>query len=118
MSATKDEIEMWVRRIRARYPEESGRFTSKQLEDSMPGWLDLLEPLQLAEHGDQVRSISLCVLLTPEQRRSKLVQGVLKRIMAHLEWDAKLRLDFVYKHLVGRPVSPDEEDFGPKFIPF
>jgi hypothetical protein len=27
------------------------------------------------------------------------------------------KLDFLYKHVVGRPVSPNEPDFGPGFVP-
>lgn len=72
MSADNDEIELWIRRTRARYSQESQRFTSKQLEESLPGWLKLLAPLELVQHENQVRFLSLCVLLTPDQRRSKL----------------------------------------------
>lgn len=117
MSIAKEEIQTWVKRIRARHPLESRYLTSEQLEASLSGWLGLIEPLQIHEHQDQVRFLSLSVLLTSEQRRSKLVEGVLKRIMSNLDWEPKQRLDFVYKHLVGRRIAPNEEDFGPKFVP-
>jgi hypothetical protein len=61
--------------------------------------------------------VALRVLLTPEQRQSGLIQGVLVRVLGHLDWPSTKRLDFVYNHVVGRPVSPNEMDFGADFAP-
>ena len=117
MNADAPQIRKWVARVRARHPVESARYTEEQIEKAMFGWLNLMEPLGLNEHEDQVRFVGLCVLLTPEQRRSPLTRGVLMRIMSYKKWPSHIRLDFVYKHLVGRPLSANEEDFGPKFAP-
>ncbi len=113
----RDDVGLWVARVRARYPRESARYTPAQLADSMVGWVDLLDPLGLEEHEDRVRFLALSVLLTPEQRRSRLVNGVIRRVMGNTDWEPGQRLDFIYKHLVDRPVSPDEEEFGPAFVP-
>lgn len=118
MNTNREDIEKWSRRIRSRYPKESDRLTIQEMEESMAGWVSLLGPLELNEHEDQVRFLALCVLLDRQHQQSKLIQGVLKRVMSNFEWSPKRRLDFVYKHLVGRAVSASEEDFGPKFVPF
>jgi hypothetical protein len=117
MKPTTADIDMWVRRVSVLHPAEAAQYTPEALERSMAGWLDLLAPLELHDHQDQVRFLGLSVLLTPDQRRSRLVQGVLQRIMYNADWSPKQKLDFVYKHLVGRPVSESEEDFGPAFVP-
>jgi hypothetical protein len=117
VSAADDEIRRWAARVRARHPQQAARYTPEQLERSMAGWYGLLDTLGIEEHEDRVRFLALAVLLTPEQRASRLVNGVLRRTMANTDWEPSQRLDFVYKHLVGRPVAPDEEDFGPTFVP-
>lgn len=76
-----------------------------------------MENLGFTEHEDQVRYLSLCVLLTPEQRQSKLVQGVLQRVLSNLNWEPSQRLNFINTHIVERPVSVDEEDFSLSRIP-
>ena len=112
------DIPLWARRIRARYPKESAKFSSQQLELSLAGWIDLLSSLDIVEHEDQVRFLNLSVLITRDQRKSVLIQGVLKRIMSHKAWPPKARLDFIYKHVVGRPVREDELNPGSQFVPF
>ena len=73
--------------------------------------------LRIADESDVLRYVALRILLTPQQKASRLIQGVLVRILSHPDWSSQKRLDFVYKHVVGRPVSPREQDFGRDFPP-
>jgi hypothetical protein len=73
--------------------------------------------LLIEDEKDVFRYIALFVLLTPEQRVSRLVQGTVIRVLTNLSWGSRQRLDFIYRHVVGRPVSANEMDFGPLFVP-
>jgi len=117
MTSDPKAVQLWRGRARARYPKQAALYTDEQIERSMAGWLGLMEPLGFAEHEDQTRYLLLCVLLSPEQKQSNLVQGVLRRVLSHTDWEPDQRLEFLYRHIVERPVSPDEEDFGPDFVP-
>lgn len=116
MTPTEDLAQLWSCRMKSRYPRQAARYNDEQIRKSMVGWLGLMENLGFTEHEEQVRYLSLCVLLSPEQRQSKLVQGTLQRVLSNLTWEPSQRLDFIYAHLVGRPVSGDEEDFGPQLL--
>jgi hypothetical protein len=80
-------------------------------------YLPLREALSIEEDKDVMRFLGLGLLITPEQRRSPLIEGVVRRILAAPDWEADKKLDFLYEHVVGRPVSPNEPDFGPGFVP-
>lgn len=108
---------MWAKRLRARYPARAREFDDVQLDELVRAALAACAPLQVTETRDIFRTLALRVLLTPEQKQSKLTEGALLRIMCNLEWSAQKRLDFVYKHIIGRPIAPDEPDFGVAFIP-
>ena len=118
MSDATPEAKLWVSRVCARYPVESAAYTKDQLLASMKGWLGLVEAIGIEEPGDKIRLLGLSVLLTPAQRQSRLANGVLKRILHIDAWEPKQRIDFIYRHLVGRAVSTPEEDFGARFVPF
>jgi hypothetical protein len=114
---TEDE-QRWVHHLQARFPDETRGRAEQDLARQVRGLLSLCGPLQIAAEKDVLRFIALmAVLLTPEQQGSRLVQGVVRRILAAPDWDAAKRLDFLYEHVVGRPVSPDEPDLGPTFVP-
>jgi hypothetical protein len=115
---TDAQVKLWTLRLRGRFPDESQDLPDAELQKRVRGLLGLTETLRIVEDKDVLRFIALMsVLLTPEQRRSPLVEGVVKRIMAAQDWDAEKRLDFLYEHIVGRPVSADEPDLGPTFVP-
>ena len=117
-SALSEEEELrWVKRLQGRYPEQTRGVDPAELRQRIREALAVCPALELTEEKDLFRFIALSVLLSPEQKKSRLVEGVMRRILANLDWDGAKRLDFLYKHLVGRPVSPDELDFGPSFIP-
>jgi hypothetical protein len=117
-SPVSEQEEMrWVKRLQSRYPEPTRDIDPAELRTRVREALALSPTLEITEEKDLFRFIALGVLLTHEQKKSKLVEGVTRRILGNLDWDSTKRLDFLYKHLVGRPVSPDEMDFGPTFIP-
>lgn len=107
----------WVRCIEGRHPEEAKALGEAELRTVVRQSLAIAPQLEIEEERDVARFIALAVLLTPEQKRSRLVEGVMRRVLAHFDWDATKRLDFLHRHLVRRPVSPNEIDFGPGFLP-
>jgi len=111
------EVLRWVRRIEGRYPEETRSIERAELIRRVHEGFALGPTLEITDEKDMLRFIALGILMTEEQKRSKLIEGVVRRILANLDWDAEKRLDFLYKHVVGRPVSPDEPDFGVQFLP-
>lgn len=114
---SEEEELRWVKRLQGRYPEHTRGIDPEELRQRVREAFALNPTLEITEEKDAFRLIALSVLLTPEQKRSTLAQGVMQRVLAHLDWDATQRLDFLYKHLIGRPVSSKEMDFGPNFIP-
>jgi len=107
----------WYRCLQARHPAEAGLFGEAELRRLIRESFVLCPRLQIDEERDILRFLALALLLTPEQRRSRLVEGVVRRILGNLEWESGKRLDFLYHHLVGRSVSPEEPDFGPSYAP-
>ncbi|MEZ6063188.1 MAG: hypothetical protein R3C19_22815 [Planctomycetaceae bacterium] len=110
--------ETLLKQLKWRYPREASRYTDEFLLASLTAWAAIAESVGIDDDTDRLRLMSLAVLLSPEQRRSKLCNGVLRRILNNDDWTMPQRLDFLYEHLVGRPVSDPEEDFGPRFVPF
>ncbi|MEY4508565.1 MAG: hypothetical protein RLZZ450_687 [Pseudomonadota bacterium] len=118
MSDREGELELWVLRLKGRFPDQTRELTTQELQRRVKVLLSLCEPLQIEDEHDVLRFIALLVVqLTPEQRNSKLIEGVVRRVLAAEDWDAEKRLDFLYEHVVGRPVSEDEPDLGPTFVP-
>ena len=115
MNEAEDLTGKWCKRVRQLRPERCKDIGDEVLTSIIAAWIDLLQPLQVANPEDQSRFVQLAVLLTPEQKRSPLINGAVQRILSYTDWDPKIRLDFVYKHVIGRPVSVAEEDFGPAF---
>ncbi|MCH9680662.1 MAG: hypothetical protein K0V04_04440 [Deltaproteobacteria bacterium] len=108
---------MWCRRMRDRHPDEAAQWPAETLQSTVRSALQICPSLEIEEERDIARFIALAMVLTDAQKQSPLVQGVMQRVLAHFDWDATKRLDFLHTHLVGRPVSPDEMDFGPTFVP-
>jgi hypothetical protein len=107
----------WVHRIEWRYPTESSALDAAQLRQAVQEALASCAPLEVNNDYDIFRFVALRVLLNPEQKRSPLIQGALVRTLSNLDWDCTKRLDFVYKHIVGRSVLSPETDFGRDFAP-
>jgi hypothetical protein len=106
-----------VDELRFRYRKESACHTQAQLSDMVGQSLAASQQLNINEKADIFRAVALRVLITPEQRNSPIILGSLIRIITNLKWSSKQRLDFIYKHLVGRTVSSNKPDFGTSFVP-
>jgi hypothetical protein len=116
-AGSAEQILLWVRRLQWRYPTQTKMIVEAKLAAMVQEALSSCKALEIADEKEVFRFVALRVLLTQEQRQSPLIQGVLVRILSNLDWDSKKRLDFIYKHVVGRPVSSDEIDFGKDFAP-
>lgn len=104
-------------RLRGRYPEQTRGISAESLDALVADALAVCRPLQIESSRDVFRFLALSVLITPQQKASTFLGQVTRRILAHTDWPAEQRLDFIYKHVVGRlPPSP-EPDFGPWFVP-
>jgi hypothetical protein len=117
MSNDPTTLLVWTRKLQERYPEKTANIDELRLLEMVRESLSSCEGLHLSEGNDVFRYIALRVLLTPEQRESRLIRGVLIRTLSYLEWESGKRLDFIYKHIVGRPVVQNETDFGALFVP-
>ena len=106
-----------VKRLKSRYSDETADFSDEELLSIVKKCLNKCASLEIFSEKDIFRFIALSVLITTEQMKSRLIEGVFKRILANLDWSSKKRLDFLYKHVVGRFVSQNEIDFGEGFIP-
>jgi hypothetical protein len=111
-------VASWVERLRTEYPEETRALPEAELTRRVRGLLSFAAVLAIETEPDIWRYVSvMAVLLTPEQLRSRLVACVVPRILAAPDWDAEKRLDFLFEHIVGRPVAADDTDFGSSFVP-
>jgi hypothetical protein len=108
---------VWTKKLQERYPEESAKISEFRLLEMVRESRGTCEGLQINNENDVLRYIALRVLVTPQQRESRLIQGVLIRTLSYLDWSSEQRLDFIYKHIVGRQVAQDEMDFGSSFVP-
>jgi hypothetical protein len=108
---------LFLRRLRGRYPEETAGIDADRLTEIVRNGLKRCPPLMIRDPRDVLRFLALGVLITPEQKKSKLLEAVLRRVLEAVEdWSATKRMDFIYKHIVGRPPPNPEPDFGPWFV--
>jgi len=112
-----EEQRRYVLRLRARYAKELTGVNADRLDEIVRVGLAQCPPLRIRRPIDVLRFLALAFLITPEQRRSKLLQAVIWRVLGAVDdWTASKRLDFVYKHVVGRPAQDPEPDFGPWYL--
>jgi hypothetical protein len=112
-----DEQLLYLRRLQWRYPKETALVDEAHLRGIVREALKLCPVLRIEDPKDVVRFLALSFLITPEQRKSALLETVIKRVMVATDsWSATKRLNFIYKHVVGRPPPNPEPDFGPWFI--
>jgi hypothetical protein len=113
-----EEQSLYLRRLRHRYRKESAVLDQAQLREMVLDRLKLCPRLRIRDPRDVLRFLALSVLITPIQRQSPFIDNVMRRILEAVnDWSATKRLDFIYKHVVGRPVPVPEPDFGP-WVPF
>jgi len=112
-----DEQLLYLRRLRWRYPDETASVTEEQLGTLVRTYLKNCPLLKIEHPNDVVRFLALGLLITPEQRKSALLSTVTQRVLTASDiWSAAKRLDFIYTHVVGRPVPNPEPDFGRWFV--
>ncbi len=102
-----------AQRLARIHPELS----AEQLEEIVRRRTAAAAALEIQDEDDVMRFVDLEFRITAEQRRSPLIVGTLRRILGNVDWEPAKRLDFVYKHLVGRSVSPTEPTLEPWFVP-
>ena len=112
-----ERVHLLARRLQGRYPAELANVSDEAVQEVVRAALGACASLEIESEQDQFRFAALSVLISPEQKQSTLVRGVVQRILRNLDWPATKRLDFLYQHIVGRPVSKAEPDFGPGFAP-
>ena len=113
---TQEEL-LWVKRLRWCYPKQTREIEDSKLLELVQTALPFCEPLQITDENDILRFLALSFLITPEQKQSHLIEGTVRRTLSNLDWDSKKRLNFIYKHVIGRPVSPNEMNWGEFFVP-
>ena len=108
-----EELSLYVRRFRARFRKETAGLDQARLEEIVGARLRVCPRLRIRDPHDVLRFIALSVLLTAEQMESRFLDAVCRRVLGAVdEWSATKRLDFVYKHVVGRPPPVPEPEFG------
>jgi len=112
-----DEQLVYLRRLQERYPKETALVDEARLRGIVREGLKLCPVLRIEDPKEVVQFLALRFLITPEQRKSALLETVIKRVMVATDsWSATKPLNFIYQHLVGRPPPDAEPDFGPWFI--
>lgn len=112
-----DEQRAYLRRLQWRYPVETAALDEARLLEVVCDALKLCPVLRIEDPHDVVRFLALSFLITKDQKRSPLLETVMKRIMVAIDsWSATKRLNFIYKHVVKRAPPDPEPDFGPWFI--
>lgn len=100
-------------RLRWRHPDESERLEPAQLNALVREGLTLCQTLRIDDPKEVLRFLALALILTPAQRQSPLLEGVVRRVLgASGVWSARKRLDFLYRHVVGRAPPLHEPDWG------
>ena len=78
--------------------------------------LKLCAPLTIRNPQDVLRFLALSIFITPEQKMSPLIERVIRLVLGNTDFSARRRLNFLYKHVVGRSPPNPEPDFGPWFV--
>ena len=112
-----DEQMLYLRRFRGRYAKETAELDTDPLMEIIRDTLKLCPPLQIRDPRDVLRFLALKILILPAQKKSIFLETVIRRVLEAIDdWSATKRLDFIYKHVVGRPASVQEPDFGPWYV--
>ena len=112
-----EEQTLYGKKFFGRYAKELAGFDRGQVMDSVKEALKLCPPLRIKAPHDVLRFLELKILIAPATRQSPFLETVTRRVLEAVEdWSATKRLDFIFKHVVGRPPPASEPDFGPWFI--
>jgi hypothetical protein len=112
-----EEQESYFRRLRGRYPNETAGIDPDRLMGMVREALGRCPPLLIRKPRDVLRFLALIVIFAPKLNESKFLETVIRRVLGAVDdWTATKRLDFIYKHVVGRPPPHPEPNFGPWFV--
>jgi hypothetical protein len=113
-----EELRRYALRLRARYAKELSGVNADRLDEIVRLGLAQCPSLRIRRSIDVLRFLALTFLLTAEQQRSKYLLAVMQRVLEAVDdWTPGKRLDFIYRHVVGRPAPDPEPDFGPWNLP-
>ncbi len=74
--------------------------------------------LDFTEDDDIYRLMVLPLVLSPAQRESAMLHGLIVRALDQTRWSPTHRLDFIYMHVVPRSPSPTSEvELAPLYSP-
>ena len=104
---------LYLQRFRGRYPSETAELDPDELMEQVRTTLQRCPELRIRDPRDVLRFLALSIILRPGQD-SPFLETVLGVVLqATDDWSATKRLDFIFKHLVGRTSPASEPDFGP-----
>ncbi len=101
MELTPEAQNEFAQALRVNYKEQTKEMTDQQLLDCIHNYYENACELEIFEYYNVYRFISLSFL--PEHiLQSKLMQGVIIRILNNFDLTESQRLSFIYKHVVNR----------------
>ena len=111
-----EEQNLYIQRFRGRYAKEIAGLDPSWVTENVRENLKLCPPLRIRDPRDVLRFLELKMLVAPAQAQSPFLQTVTRRVLEAVDdWSATKRLDFIFKHVVGRTAPVPEPDFGPWF---
>lgn len=111
-----NEQQRYFWRLRSDYPAQTRSIDDEELRRMVREGLALCPALEIKEPTELVRFLALAFLITGEQRTSPLLRDAYRVVIDNTDFSARRRLNFIYRHLVNRPVPSPEPDFGPWFV--
>ncbi|MCH9687891.1 MAG: hypothetical protein K0V04_41055 [Deltaproteobacteria bacterium] len=107
--------EALVRRVRRAHPELAGRGDA-WLDGFVRDGIDNAESVGFSEDEDIYRFMVLPLRLSPQQRASAMINGLVVRALDQTRWAPTRRLDFIYEHVLPRtPGSRSDTELEPLF---
>lgn len=104
---------LYLKRLRGLYQKETAALDPNELMERVNHTLHLCPELRIRDPRDVLRFLALVIIILPAQG-SHFLETVLQSVLdATDDWSATKRLDFIFKHLVGRRPPASEPDFGP-----
>lgn len=108
------EQKLYGHRLRARYRSETAGLDDVQVASLVRESLRHCPALRIRDSRDVLRFIALRVVVTPAQKDSPFIGHLIRTVLGAVDdWSATKRLDFIYRHIVGRPAPEREPDYGP-----
>lgn len=99
-------------RLRGSFSRDCAAVGDRELNRLVRDGLALCNSMDIKDPQDVLRFLALSFLITPEQRASRFLMKVHQLIIENTDVSARRRLNFLFRHLVGRPAPLSEPDFG------